>query len=207
TRFAGRQDEIEQLRQALGRAAGGHGQVLAIVGEPGVGKSRLIWEFTHSHRIHGWLVLQAGAVSYGKAISYGPTIDLLKAYFAIEDRDSPRAAREKVTGRLLTLDRALESDLPAVVALLNAPADDPQWAALDPPNRRRRTLDAVKRLLLRESQGQPLLIVVEDLHWIDGETQAVLDGLVEGLPAARCVLLVNYRPEYQHSWGTRTYYT
>src|SRR6266540_392232 len=150
TRFVGREAEIEQLRQALGRAAAGHGQVVAIVGEPGVGKSRLIWEVTHSHRVHGWLALQAGALSYGKATSYLPAVDLLKGYFAIEDRDSPRVAREKVTGKLLTLDRALESDLPALLALLNAPSDDPQWARLDPPNRRRRTLDAVKRLLLRE---------------------------------------------------------
>jgi class 3 adenylate cyclase/tetratricopeptide (TPR) repeat protein len=207
TRFVGRESELEQLRQALGRAAGGQGQAVAIVGEPGVGKSRLVWEVTHSHRVHGWLVLQAGSVSYGKATSYLPVVDLLKGYFAIEDRDGARAVREKMTGKLLTLDRALERDLPALLALLDVPRDDPQWAALDPPTRRRRTLDAVKRLLLRESQGQPLLVVLEDLHWIDGETQAVLDGLVESLPAARLLLLTNYRPEYQHPWGSRTYYT
>ncbi len=207
TRFVGRQGELEQLRLALGRAADGHGQVVALVGEPGVGKSRLVWEVTHSHRVHGWLVLQAGSVSYGKTTSYLPVVDLLKGYFAIDDRDSPRAAREKVTGKLLTLDRALESNLPALLALLDVPTDDPQWVALDPPNRRRRTLDAVKRLLLRESQAQPVLVVVEDLHWVDSESQALLDGLVESLPVTRFLLLVNYRPEYQHSWGSRTYYT
>ena len=207
TRFVGREGELEQLRQALGRASGGHGQVVAIVGEPGVGKSRLVWEVTHSHRVHGWLVLQAGSVSYGKATSYLPVIDLLKSYFAIEDRDGPRAVREKLTGKLLTLDRAQEGSLPALLALLDVPTDDPQWPTLDPPQRRRRTLDAVKRLLLRESQVQPLLVVFEDLHWIDSETQALLDGLVESLPAARLLLLVNYRPEYQHPWGSRTYYT
>jgi predicted ATPase len=172
-----------------------------------VGKSRLVWEVTHSHRVHGWLVLQAGSVSYGKATSYLPVVDLLKGYFAIEDRDGPRGVREKVTGKLLTLDRALESNLPALLELLDVPSDDRQWATLDPPNRRRRTLDAVKRLLLRESQGQPLLVILEDLHWIDGETQALLDGLVESLPAAQLLVLVNYRPEYQHPWGNRTYYT
>jgi predicted ATPase len=134
-------------------------------------------------------------------------IDLLKGYFAIEDRDGPRAVQEKVTGKLLTLDRALEGSLPALLALLDVPTDDPQWATLDPPQRRRRTLDAVKRLLLRESQGQPLLVVFEDLHWIDSETQALLDALVESLPAARVLLLVNYRPEYSHQWGSRTFYT
>jgi class 3 adenylate cyclase len=207
TRFVGREGELEQLRQALGRASSSHGQVVAIVGEPGVGKSRLVWEVTHSPRVHDWLVLQAGSVSYGKATSYLPVIDLLKSYFAIEDRDGPRAVREKLTGKLLTLDRAQEGNLPAFLALLDVPTDDPQWQSLDPPQRRRRTLEAVKRLLLRESQVQPLLVVVEDLHWIDSETQALLDGLVESLPAARLLLLVNYRPEYQHAWGGRTSYT
>jgi class 3 adenylate cyclase/tetratricopeptide (TPR) repeat protein len=207
TRFVGRDGELDQLRQALGRASGGQGQVVAIVGEPGVGKSRLVWEVTHSHRVHGWLVLQAGSVSYGRATSYLPVIDLLKGYFAIEDRDGPRAVREKMTGKLLTLDRAQEGSLPALLSLLDVPPDDPRWPTLDPPQRRRRTLDAVKRLLLRESQVQPLLVVFEDLHWIDAETQALLDGLVESLPAARLLLLVNYRPEYQHPWGGRTSYT
>ncbi len=207
TRFVGRDAEIELLRRSLEQAGAGHGQAVAIVGEPGVGKSRLVWEVIHSHRVHGWLVLHAGSVSYGKATSYLPVIDLLKSYFAIEDRDGPRSVREKLTGKLLTLDRALEGSLPALLSLLDVPTDDPQWPTLDPPQRRRRTLDAVKRLLLRESQVQPLLVVFEDLHWIDSETQALLDGLVESLPTARLQLLVNYRPEYQHPWGSRTYYT
>ena len=206
TRFVGRESELDALRLALGRTASGHGQVIAIVGEPGVGKSRLVWEITHSHRVHGWLVLQASSVSYGKATNYLPIIDLLKGYFGIEDRAGPRTVREKLTGKLLTLDRALEGHLPALLSLLDVPTDDPQWSTLDPPQRRRRTLDAVKRLLLRESQVQPLLVIVEDLHWIDSETQALLDGLVESLPAARLLLLVNYRPEYQHAWGSRTCY-
>src|SRR6266536_1664708 len=130
TRFVGRESELEQLRQSLGRAAGGQGQVVALVGEPGVGKSRLVWEVTHSHRVHGWLVLQAGSVSYGKATSYLPVVDLLKGYFAIEDRDGPRGVREKVTGKLLTLDRAQEGSLPALLSLLDVPTEDPQWPTL-----------------------------------------------------------------------------
>jgi class 3 adenylate cyclase/tetratricopeptide (TPR) repeat protein len=206
TRFVGRENELAALSRALARTAAARGQVIAIVGDPGVGKSRLVWEATHSHRVQGWLVLQAGSVPYGKATSYLPVIDLLKGYFRIEDRDGPQTVREKLTGKLLTLDRALEAHLPALLSLLDLPTDDPEWSMLDPPQRRRRTLDAVKRLLLRESQIQPLLVIVEDLHWIDSETQAVLDGLVESLPAARLLLLVNYRPEYQHGWGSRTYY-
>ena len=207
TRFVGRETEVEQLRQALGRAAAGHGQLVALVGEPGVGKSRLVWEVTHSHRTHGWLIVQAGSVSYGKATPYLPVIDLLKGYLKIQDQDDPRAVREKVTGKLLTLDEALKPTVPAFLALLDVPVDDAAWSALDPPQRRQRTLEAVKRLLLRESQVQPLLVVFEDLHWIDDETQAFLDSLVESLPTARMLLLVNYRPEYAHRWGSKTYYT
>jgi tetratricopeptide (TPR) repeat protein len=146
-------------------------------------------------------------VSYGKSTSYLPVIDLLKAYFKIHDRETHREIREKVTGKLLTLDRALEATLPALLALLDVPVEDVHWEALDPAQRRQRTLDAVKHLLLRESPGQPLLVVFEDLHWIDAETQALLDGLVESLPTARLLLLVNYRPEYQHGWGRKTYYS
>jgi class 3 adenylate cyclase len=207
TRFVGRDTEIEQIRRALALAHDGHGQLVALVGEPGVGKSRLVYEFTHSHRTQDWLILQANSVSYGKATSYLPVIDLLTAYFKIHDRETHREIREKVTGKLLTLDRTLEPILPALLALLDVPVEDAQWQALDPPQRRQRTLDAVKHLLLRESEGQPVLVVFEDLHWIDAETQALLDGLVESLPMARVLLLVNYRPEYQHGWGRKTYYS
>jgi predicted ATPase len=207
TRFVGRTAEFDTLCQALDRAKAGHGQVVALVGEPGVGKSRLFWEFTHSRRTVDWLIVESGSVSYGKATAYLPITDLLKAYFAIEDRDDVRKIREKVTGKLLTLDKSLEPALPAFLTLLDVTVEDDQWQSLDPPQRRQRTLDLVKRLLLRESQVQPLVLVFEDLHWIDSETQAVLDTLVESLPTARLLLLVNYRPEYQHSWGSKTYYS
>ena len=206
TKFVGRTAEIAQLNQALERASAGHGQVVAVIGEPGVGKSRLYWEFTRSHRTQGWLIVESGSVSYGKATAYLPVIELLKAYFQLEGRDDARKVREKVTGKLLSLDRQLEPALPALLGLLDLPVEDAQWAKLDPAQRRQRTLDGVRRLLLRESQVQPLLVMFEDLHWIDSETQALLDSLVDSLPTARVLLLVNYRPEYQHGWGSKTYY-
>jgi class 3 adenylate cyclase len=206
TRFVGRQTEMEALRQALERAGGGHGQVVAVVGEPGVGKTRLFYEFIHSHRTQGWVALETTSMSYGQATTYLPIIDLLKVYFRLEDGDDPRRIREKVTGKLLTLDEALRPTLPAFLALLEAPVDDAAWERLDALHRRQHTLDAVKRLLLRESQAQPLILVLENLHWIDSETQALLDRLVESLPTARLLLLVNYRPEYQHGWGSKTCY-
>jgi class 3 adenylate cyclase/tetratricopeptide (TPR) repeat protein len=207
TRFVGRQAELAALHRALEQAGAGHGQVVASVGEAGVGKSRLVYECLHSHRTQGWLVLESASVSYGKATPYGPVLDLLKRYAHVEDRDDTRTIRAKVTGQVLTLDDALQEIVPALLWLLDALPDDHAFLTLDPSQGRRRTLEALKRLLIRESQVQPLLLVFEDLHWIDAETQALLDSLVESLPTARFLLLVNYRPEYQHGWGSKTYYT
>jgi class 3 adenylate cyclase/tetratricopeptide (TPR) repeat protein len=206
TRFVGRDAEMEQLHVAMERAGSGHGQVVAVIGDPGVGKSRLYWEFARSHGVRSWLILESRSVSYGRATSYLPVIDMLKGYFGIEARDEPRRMRAKVTGKLLNLDEALWPMLPAFLALLDLPLDDATWQTLDPSQRRQRTVDAVKRLLLCESAVQPIVAVFEDLHWIDSETQAILDSLVESLPTARLLLLVNYRPEYRHQWGSKTYY-
>lgn len=207
SRFVGRQTELEALNRAQDRAGEEQGQIVAVIGEPGVGKSRLFYEFVHSHRTEGWLILESGSVSYGKATTYLPVIDLLKTYFRIEARDDHRSTREKVTGKLLTLDEGLKPMLVALLALLDVPVEDAAWKALDSPQRRQRTLDATKSLLLRESRVQPLILVFEDLHWIDSETQAFLDSLIESLPAARLLMLVNYRPEYLHAWSGKSYYT
>jgi class 3 adenylate cyclase/tetratricopeptide (TPR) repeat protein len=207
TRFVGRQAELEAIRHAIDRAGAGRGQIVAVIGEAGVGKTRLFYEVICSHRPHGWLLLESHGVSHGKAIPYLPIRDLLKAYFQVEARDDAARVREKLTGKLLALDEALRPTLPALLTLLDVPAEGREWQALDPPQRRQQTLEAVKRLLLRESQVQPLVVVCENLHWIDTETQACLDSLVESLPTCRILLLVNYRPEYQHTWGSKTYYT
>src|SRR5437899_2842532 len=207
TRFVGRQQELAALQQELEQAGAGHGQIVAVVGEAGVGTSRLVYEFVHSHHTQGWSVLERASVSYGKATPYFPVIDLLKRYSHIEDHDDTRTIRAKLTGQVLTLDAALQDVIPALLSLLDALPDDSPFRQLDPAQRRQRTLTALKRVLLRESQVQPLLLVCEDLHWIDSETQALLDSLIESLPTAQILLLVNYRPEYQHGWGSKTYYT
>ena len=207
TRFVGRQTELDALSHAQERAGAGHGQVVALVGEAGVGKSRLVYEFVHSHHTRAWLVLESASVSYGKATPYFPVIDLLKRYAHVEEHDDTRTIRAKVTGQALTLDETLQDIIPALLALLDALPEESPFLWLDPPQRRQHTLAALKRVLLRESQVQPLLLVFEDLHWIDTETQTLLDSLVESLPTAQLLLLVNYRPEYQHGWGSKMYYS
>jgi predicted ATPase len=141
TRFVGRDVEMDTLSVTLDRAKAGKGQVVAVVGEPGVGKSRLFWEFTHSDRIQGGLVLEAASVSYGKATTYLPVIRLLKGFLQIEPRDDTRKTREKVTGKLFSLDRTLEGCLAPLLWLLDVPAEDSDWDRLDPPLRRQRLLE------------------------------------------------------------------
>ena len=195
------------MRQALERTQEGHGQILCLLGEAGVGKSRLIQEFIQSGHTANWRILEAHAVSYGAAISYLPITEFLKGYFQLATSDEPSAIREKMTSKLLSLDEELLPTLPALLALLGLPDGDLHSSLSDPPQRRQRTLEALKRLLFRESQEQPLLILLEDLHSIDPETEALIDGIVDGLPAARILLVVSCRPEYRHPWASKTYYT
>jgi class 3 adenylate cyclase/tetratricopeptide (TPR) repeat protein len=207
THFVGRHTELQALERALERAGGGHGQIVAVVGEPGVGKSRLVYEFLHAPRTRDWLVLESASASYGKATPYLPVIDLFRRYFHIDEHDDAPTVRAKVTGHLLTLDEALHETIPAFLSLLDVLPEDSPFRAFDPLQRRQRTRESLTQVLLRESQVQPLLLVFEDLHWIDSETQALLDGLVESLPPARLLLLVDYRPEYRHGWGDKAHYT
>jgi class 3 adenylate cyclase/pimeloyl-ACP methyl ester carboxylesterase len=206
TRFIGRESELQTLNRALDCAGGDCGQIIAVIGEPGVGKSRLVHEFTKSHRAHQRLILESSGVPYGKTTAWLPVIDLLKSYFRIEARDDDRRTREKVTGKILTLDETLKAAVPAFLSLFDVAVEEPEWLALDAAQRRRRTLEAIKALFLEESAVQPLIVVIEDLHWADSESLALLDSLVEVLPASRILLLINYRPEFAHGWGSRTYY-
>jgi predicted ATPase/class 3 adenylate cyclase len=205
TRFVGRHTEMDQLKRALDQAKAGHGQIVGVMGEPGVGKSRLFYEFKLTSQ-SGCLVLEAFSVSYGKASPYLPVIELLKTYFQIQLQDDERQRKEKVTGKVLTLDRSLEDTLPYLFSLLGIEDPTSSLQQMDPQIRRRRTFDALKRLFLRESLNQPLILIFEDLHWIDNETQGFLDTLSESVASACLLLLVNYRPEYRHEWGQKTYY-
>jgi class 3 adenylate cyclase/tetratricopeptide (TPR) repeat protein len=206
TPFVGRPNEIERLQQMQDRAHEGRGQVVAIVGEPGVGKSRLVHEFLHAQLTDTWLILEAGGTTYGGATSYLPVTEILRQYFQIATSDEPAAIREKVTGQLLSLDDALLPIAPALLSLLEVPADAVNPSTQDPSARRQRTAEAIERLLFRESQARPVIVVIDDLHLIDPETNALIDGLVDIVPVMRLLLLVAFRPEYRHDWGSRTYY-
>src|SRR5262244_1117297 len=224
TPLVGRRSEVEVFSKLMEEAGSGRGQILAMVGEPGLGKSRLVHEFTRHQLRPGWLVLEGASVSYGKATPYFPLIEMLRRYFQIADGEGSEDIREQVVMHILELDNMLKDAIPPILSLLGALPDEvhrsgpltqfkdvvgaaKQYVGMDPQQRRRYTFEALKRMLVRESQRQPLVIVFEDLHWIDSETQAFLDSFVESLPTTRIVLLVDYRPEYSHSWGDKSYYT
>jgi class 3 adenylate cyclase len=206
TRFVGRDAELAQMRRALELAKTGHGQIVAEIGEPGVGKSRLFLEFKAMSQ-SACMVLEALSVSHDKASAYVPLIDLLHGYFGIEARDDSRKRREKVTGRVVALDRSLEDTLPYLLALLGMVEGDDPLAQMDAQVKKRRTLETIKRILLRESLNQPLIVIFEDLHWIDQQTQEFLNLFADSIGTAKIQLLVNYRPEYSHQWNNKTYYT
>src|SRR3984957_3481779 len=206
TLFVDREAEMAALQDALARAARGQGQVVSLVGEPGIGKSRLLYEFIHSPPTATWRVLESGSAPPGKAPPGLPLIDLLKRYFALEAATDRAAMCAMLIAKLNALDRALEPLATPLLGLLDAALDDPQWTGLDPPQRLRRSLDAAVQLLVRESEMQPLLVVFDDVQSSDSVTQSLLDELVDSLPRARILLLVSHRPEYQHHWGGNSYF-
>ena len=206
TKFVGREREMEAMRAAADRATSGHGQIVAAMAEAGTGKSRLYFEFKTTSQ-SGWMVLETFSVSHGKASAYLPVLDLLHGYFKIAGGDDERTRREKVNGKVLTLDRALEDTVPYLFGLLGIVEGDDPLAQMDGQLKKRRTLEALKRIVLRESLNQPLMVIFEDLHWIDEATREFLNLLADSLGTAKILLLVNYRPEYSHQWGSKTYYT
>jgi class 3 adenylate cyclase len=206
TKFVGRQHEMETMKDAAELAKSGHGQIVAVVAEPGVGKSRLFDEFKAENQ-SAWMVLQAASLSYGKGSPYRPVLDLLHSYFEVDLGDEGRRRREKVSDKVLSLDRKLEDALPYLFGLLGLIQDNDPLAGMDAQIRRRRTHEALKRILLRESLNQPVMLFFEDLHWIDDETQAFLNLLADSIATAKLLLLVSYRPEYSHKWNSKTYYT
>src|SRR6266478_4143151 len=205
--LVGRTREIELLRSRLSSAVGGHGQLVTVVGHPGVGKSRLVWELTRGQRAPQYLLLEAQSLSYGKNTSYLPVTDLMRHYFQVDGREDPQGILDRITARLGALDESLIPVAPAFMALVDVLVDDPRWQVLDPAQRRQQTQHAVKLLLLRESRLRPVVLVVEDTHWLDSESHALLDSLTDALADARILLIVTHRPEYNHAWDRHSFHT
>jgi len=205
TKFVGRESELEQMRRALELAMGGQGQMVAVVAEAGTGKSRLYYEFKATLPVE-CKVLEAYSVSHGKASAWLPVLELLRKYFGIADGDDAAARHEKVSTVLAALDPALQDTLPYLFGLLGIVAGADPLAQMDPQIKKQRTLEAIKRTVVCESLKQPLIVIFEDLHWIDEQTQALLDLLADSIASARVLLLVNYRPEYRHEWGNKSHY-
>jgi len=214
SKFVGRSRETAKLMDCFDLATRGHGQIVAAVADAGVGKSRLFYEFKAIAGANA-LTLEAYSVSHGKASAYLPVIDLLNDYFSIAPEDDRRRRREKVGGKILMLDRALEDTLPFLIALLGLQDSETDAVAsgdrspngMDAQTRSRLTLRAIGRILLRESRNQPLIVIFEDLHWVDNATQGLLDLIAENVAPTRVLMLVNYRPEYRHRWEALPNYT
>ncbi len=206
THFVGREAELEELRNAQQLASHAHGQVVAIVGPAGVGKSRLVHEFVHSHHVADWLVLKSNSASYGHATPYLPIIELLKVYFKINTNDAKQAVREKVSRKILPLDPSLQDAILPVLDLLNALEDEHPFRSLDPLQHRHYTYQAIIRLFLCENRLQPVAAIFDDVHWYDSLSLGLLNELVVRAQDARMLLIVTCRPEYHDDWRDRQNY-
>jgi class 3 adenylate cyclase len=205
TRFVGREREMAAMAAALEQAKAGRGHIVAAVGEAGAGKSRLMYEFKATIP-DGCKVLEAYSVSHEKASAWLPVLELVRDYFGIADYDDAALRRQKVRHALNALDAALTDTLSYLFGLLGIVEGVDPLAQMDPQIKRQRTLGAIRRIVLRESLKQPLVVIFEDLHWIDEQTQALLDLLADSIANARVLLLVNYRPEYRHEWTNKSHY-
>jgi transcriptional regulator with AAA-type ATPase domain/tetratricopeptide (TPR) repeat protein len=206
TPLVGRQAEMDLLRSRWELARRGRGQVVGLVGDPGVGKSRLLLEFTRTLDTASALVLRIATSAIEDPARRRPAAALVGALFSIEPGDGPDEIRKKVADRLAALE--LEASLLApLAALLDVKVDDNAWVLIDPQQRARRMLDALRRLIVRESIARAVVVILDGLHWIDADTQVALDHLIDIVPVARILFVVAYRPEYRHGWTGKTFYT
>ena len=207
TDFVGRGTELNVLSDALRRARDGRGQVVAIAGDAGVGKSRLVHEFLHGPELEGQLHLSGAAMPHDRNTPYRLIAGTLRSWLGVENSDGQAEIDAKLVAAVAALGGRVSPDHAPLRSLLDLPVQDAGWDRLDPAQRRRRTHDAVRSLVLQVAAGTPLVLVVEDTHWADFETQSVLDAIVDGLGVARLLIIVTYRPEYQNRWARHSYYS
>jgi class 3 adenylate cyclase/tetratricopeptide (TPR) repeat protein len=207
TPFVGRKNSMTALLSAYEKTRAGSGQVVGIVGEAGVGKSRLLLEFTNLLTDGEFTYLEGRCLHYGSSMSYLPVLDIIKSCFGIKDDDNESEIKEKLRARFDTLDENLRSGIAPFQELLSVTVDSEEFAALDPQQKRKRTFEAIRDLFVGLSRDEPLIVAVEDLHWIDGTSEDFLDYLVEQLDGCKIMLLLMYRQEYTHRWGDKPSYT
>ncbi len=207
TTFVGRRRELESLLAAAESVGSGQGQLVALVGDAGIGKSRLLHEFTQLPQFDDWTLYQTGALPHGTNTAYLPLGILLRALFNVSERDDQAEIDTKMRAGLAGFVADVDALLPVMQVLMDLPVSDPNWAALDPRQRARRIIDGARNLLLQATETRPMVLVFEDLHWIDPGSQRVLDALVDGMAAHRLLLVVTHRPEYQHDWMGKSFYT
>ncbi|HVD40495.1 MAG TPA: adenylate/guanylate cyclase domain-containing protein [Solirubrobacterales bacterium] len=200
SRFVGRERELAKLEEALARANTGEAAAVGVVAEPGIGKSRLYLEFVERCRSEGVEVFQAQGQAHGTAIPFMPILQMLRSFFGIADSEAEQLAREKIAGRALLLDPSFAEDLPLMFDFLGVPDPERPVPQMSPEARQRSLAEVLCRLVSKPSRQRTLLLVFEDLHWIDEGSQAMLNGLVEGFGGTKTLVLFNYRPEYSPPW-------
>ena len=205
SRFVGRDAETRTLQASLALAQEGNGQVVCVVGEAGVGKSRLLYEFVGHCREQRIEVWDGHCRARGETLALMPLLELLRAYFAIPERDTAGAARDKIAGRVLLLDPTLHEELPLVFELLGVSDPDSPLSRIDPDARRRRLFAVLTRILTARSHHTAVVLVLEDLQWVDPGSAAFIDSLIDALPGTGTLLLVSFRPGYQAPWMQRSY--
>jgi class 3 adenylate cyclase/tetratricopeptide (TPR) repeat protein len=206
TRFVGRKREIETLKDAFDRARSGEGQVVGIVGEAGVGKSRLLLEFRDLLPQGDYSYFEGRCLHFGGSMPYLPILDVLRSFVGIKEGERESVIRKKMRERILGLDKKLQDAIPPFQELLSLRPDDEKYAQLEPKQKREKTFEAFRNLLVRGSQERPMVLAVEDLHWIDKTSEEFLDYMIGWLPNTRILLILLYRPEYTHRWGSKSYY-
>ena len=207
TRFVGRKNSMAAVMKAFKKAKSGSGQVLAIVGEAGVGKSRLLLEMRNRLPQDKTIYLEGRCIHFGGSMAYLPILDILRSYFGIQEEDREYIIKKKMKEKVVLIDEKLDSLLPPLQELLSLTVDDDAFSTLEPKKKRGKTFEALRDLLIRISHGKPLVIAIEDLHWIDKTTEEFLDYLIGWLANTTILLILLYRPEYTHQWGSKSYYT
>ncbi len=202
SRFVGRADEMRLLESALARSEHGEGQVIAVVAPAGTGKSRLCFELVERCRAKGLTVLEAQALAHGRSIPLRPLLEMLRQRFGITERDTDRAAREKIAGALLLLDPSFAEMLPEIFEFLGVPDPARPAPRIDPEAAQRRMLQHLRRVVHADSRDRTVVTLIEDLHWLDGASDRFVADLVEIAPATRHLVLLNFRPEYTAEWRT-----